>query len=330
MGRVELPPKFVIPGGTRLSAQLDVARAVIRRAERRTVALAEAGGLAEELLRFLNRAPTPRAMARFADVDEPELFAGREREEPEIEGGGAPPRWIHHDVEIEVANTLVIDEPRGAGGADAGPPPPARSLPRSPRAPRSPARCAGRKGWELGEVEVEVEIEYGRNSSIDRLTVALRVPEPLDEGQQERLLAIAAKCPVHRALAGAPGDDHRSHRVPDAGALMDLGLGGRLARSPARAAESAATPRACWRGGRIGARRPGRRRAGRGRGRVPGGRRRRACPGPRRHRRWRRRPDRRRRRGALRPPGRPRQQRRHRAGATSTWCPRRTGTRPGS
>ena len=84
MGRVELPPKFVIPGGTRLSAQLDVARAVIRRAERRTVALAEAGGLAsEELLRFLNRASDAAyAMARFADVDEPELFAGREREEP--------------------------------------------------------------------------------------------------------------------------------------------------------------------------------------------------------------------------------------------------------
>ena len=84
MERVELPPKFVIPGGTVLSAQLDVARAVIRRAERRTVALAEAGGLAsEELLRFLNRASDAAyAMARFADVDEPELFAGREREEP--------------------------------------------------------------------------------------------------------------------------------------------------------------------------------------------------------------------------------------------------------
>ena len=84
MERVELPPKFVIPGGTRLSAQLDVARAVIRRAERRTVALAETGGLAsEELLRFLNRASDAAyAMARFADVDEPELFAGREREEP--------------------------------------------------------------------------------------------------------------------------------------------------------------------------------------------------------------------------------------------------------
>ena len=40
MDRVDLPPKFVIPGGTALSAQLDLARAVIRRAERRVVALA--------------------------------------------------------------------------------------------------------------------------------------------------------------------------------------------------------------------------------------------------------------------------------------------------
>jgi cob(I)alamin adenosyltransferase len=84
MERVELPPKFVIPGGSRLSAQLDVARAVLRRGERRTVALARADGLASpELLRFLNRASDAAfAMARFADVADPELFAGRERREP--------------------------------------------------------------------------------------------------------------------------------------------------------------------------------------------------------------------------------------------------------
>jgi cob(I)alamin adenosyltransferase len=81
MARVELPPKFVIPGGTALSAQLDLARAVIRRAERRVVALKDAGELASEaVLRFLNRASDALyAMARFADVDDPELFAGRER-----------------------------------------------------------------------------------------------------------------------------------------------------------------------------------------------------------------------------------------------------------
>jgi cob(I)alamin adenosyltransferase len=79
MERVSLPPKFVIPGGTALSAQLDLARAIIRRAERRVVALKEADGLSSEaVLRFLNRASDAAyAMARFADVPEPELFVGR-------------------------------------------------------------------------------------------------------------------------------------------------------------------------------------------------------------------------------------------------------------
>ncbi len=81
MERVELPPKFVIPGGNHLSAQLDVARATIRRAERRTVEVDRADGLASKaILSFLNRASDlAYAMARFADVDDPELFAGRER-----------------------------------------------------------------------------------------------------------------------------------------------------------------------------------------------------------------------------------------------------------
>jgi cob(I)alamin adenosyltransferase len=80
MDRVDLPPKFVITGGTMLSAQLDVARTVIRRAERRVVALMEEGELASEaVMRYLNRASDlVFAMARFADVEDPELFEGRE------------------------------------------------------------------------------------------------------------------------------------------------------------------------------------------------------------------------------------------------------------
>jgi cob(I)alamin adenosyltransferase len=80
MERVELPPKFVISGGTTLSGQLDVARATIRRAERRVVALKEADQLASDtVLRYLNRASDlVFAMARFADVAEPELFEGRD------------------------------------------------------------------------------------------------------------------------------------------------------------------------------------------------------------------------------------------------------------
>jgi cob(I)alamin adenosyltransferase len=79
MARVDLPPKFVIPGGTELSARLDVARTAIRRAERRVDAMKQAGELADEtVLRYLNRASDAvYAMARYADEPNPELFGGR-------------------------------------------------------------------------------------------------------------------------------------------------------------------------------------------------------------------------------------------------------------
>jgi cob(I)alamin adenosyltransferase len=79
MNRVDLPPHFVIPGGTQLSAALDVARTVIRRAERRTVELRDSDGLASEaVLRYLNRASDLAfALARFADEPKPEMFEGR-------------------------------------------------------------------------------------------------------------------------------------------------------------------------------------------------------------------------------------------------------------
>jgi cob(I)alamin adenosyltransferase len=79
MRQVDLPPQFVIPGGTEVSAALDVARAMIRRAERRVVALRDAEGLASEIvIGYLNRASDlAYAMARWADEENPQLFSGR-------------------------------------------------------------------------------------------------------------------------------------------------------------------------------------------------------------------------------------------------------------
>jgi len=79
MARVNLPPKFVIPGGTELSARLDVARTVLRRAERRVVTLKLDGELADDtVIEYLNRASDLLfAIARFADEPEPKLFEGR-------------------------------------------------------------------------------------------------------------------------------------------------------------------------------------------------------------------------------------------------------------
>jgi cob(I)alamin adenosyltransferase len=83
MGQVDLPPQFVIPGGTELSAALDLARTRVRYAERRAVALRDAEGLGSEtVLRFLNRASDlVFAMARAADEPKPQLFAGRKGKE---------------------------------------------------------------------------------------------------------------------------------------------------------------------------------------------------------------------------------------------------------
>jgi len=54
--RVPLPDAFVIPGGTAAGAALDVARTVVRRAERRIVGLQQSGyEVKGELLRYVNR-----------------------------------------------------------------------------------------------------------------------------------------------------------------------------------------------------------------------------------------------------------------------------------
>ncbi len=100
-------------------------------------------------------------------------------------------------------HTLIADEPEERGGADTGPTPMqllALSL----------ASCtaitleiyAGRKGWDLGRVEIEVAYELGEDHHVTAYEVVLKLPQHLSDDQLERLRAIAGKCPVHRALVG--------------------------------------------------------------------------------------------------------------------------------
>ena len=107
-----------------------------------------------------------------------------------------------HDVEIDGHHTLVFDEPREAGGADQGPSP-TRTLAAALAACTAitTEMYAERKGWDVGDLEVRVEMEYGPSSVPSAFSVALRLPSSLSEEQVERLLAIAGKCPVHRALS---------------------------------------------------------------------------------------------------------------------------------
>ncbi len=54
--RYEAPTEFVLPGENRVAAALDVARTVVRRAERESVAAANAGWLADsQVVPYLNR-----------------------------------------------------------------------------------------------------------------------------------------------------------------------------------------------------------------------------------------------------------------------------------
>lgn len=64
-----LPRAFVLPGASAPSAALDLGRAIIRRAERRVVALKEAGMLDDpEILAYLNRlADLLFVLARYAE-----------------------------------------------------------------------------------------------------------------------------------------------------------------------------------------------------------------------------------------------------------------------
>jgi cob(I)alamin adenosyltransferase len=81
----ELEPlrAFVLPGGTRAAAMLHLARTVCRRAERRTVELAQREPVAPTAIRYLNRLSDllftlARAVNRRAGVAEPK-WVGRER-----------------------------------------------------------------------------------------------------------------------------------------------------------------------------------------------------------------------------------------------------------
>ena len=109
-----------------------------------------------------------------------------------------------HDVEIEDGHTIVVDEPLDGGGNGEGPSP--TRVVTAALAACTAITCemyAARKGWELGKVEVDVEATLDDKAAFADATVTLRIPEKLDSEQQAKLLKIAGKCPVHKALAGA-------------------------------------------------------------------------------------------------------------------------------
>jgi len=109
---------------------------------------------------------------------------------------------LKHHVELG-RHRLTADEAQERGGTDAGPNPQellAASL----------ASCtaitmemyAHRKGWDVGDIEVNVDYEPAQRGSPTKFDMAVKLPKELPEEQREKLMQIAAKCPVHRTLEG--------------------------------------------------------------------------------------------------------------------------------
>jgi putative redox protein len=109
---------------------------------------------------------------------------------------------FEHDVVVR-EHDVTVDESEETGGNDAGPNP-------QEMLAASLASCtaitiemyAKRKGWDIGEVEVDVDYEPAQRGSPTKFGMVVRLPKELPEEQRERLMQIAAKCPVHRTLEG--------------------------------------------------------------------------------------------------------------------------------
>jgi putative redox protein len=107
-----------------------------------------------------------------------------------------------NEVQLEGGHELIVDEPAEAGGTDTGPRP-------TELLGSSLAGCiaitmemyAERKGWDLGQIEVTVEVGY-EGPVPTSFDVSVSLPQELDAEQRQRLLVIATKCPVHKVLAG--------------------------------------------------------------------------------------------------------------------------------
>jgi putative redox protein len=109
------------------------------------------------------------------------------------------PGTLRQEIVIDGKHRLITDEPEDVGG-DGSAPAPHELL------AAALASCvsttivmyARRKGWELGEVSVDVD--YDHRSTPRRCQIEITLTGDLTSQQLERLEAVAASCPVRRSI----------------------------------------------------------------------------------------------------------------------------------
>lgn len=111
----------------------------------------------------------------------------------------AIPGTLRQEVVIDGRHRLITDEPVEVGGEGSAPAP-------HELLPAALASCvsttlvmyARRKGWELGEVRVDVS--YDHRATPRRADITIGLGTELSAEQLELLEKVAAACPVRRSL----------------------------------------------------------------------------------------------------------------------------------
>jgi putative redox protein len=109
------------------------------------------------------------------------------------------PGTLRQEVLVDGRHRIVTDKPVEDGGDGSGPSP-------HELLPAGLAACAAStlvvyartKGWDLGDVTVDVE--YDHRSTPRRVEMVIRLGGELSDDQLERLEKVARACPLRRSL----------------------------------------------------------------------------------------------------------------------------------
>ncbi len=122
---------------------------------------------------------------------------------------------LRHEIDVNGRHTIITDEPENLGGTDTAPTPHellAAAL----------ASCvstmivlyAQRRGWDLGELDVDVD--YNADITPRHVELTIHLPHGLTTDQINRLEHVARTCPVRRALEAGFTFEERLVQTPSA------------------------------------------------------------------------------------------------------------------